>query len=270
MTRLDLDARGSARRRFVGLLPAAVCSWSASSWAKAPAPEASRAKDLRIGGNGTGTTVLRRLLEDWDWPGVRFAPNLGSSGGLKAMEAGAIDLAVSARRLKDDEIARGLIERELFRSPSAPAVHAGVQLRDVTVDQLAGFYAGDPAFWPDGLPVRLVLRPDRAAETQSLRALGPRMSAAVAKAKSRPGFFVATNANDALSAIERIPGSLGITSLAMNLAEQRNIHLLSLEGVPPTLEALRSGRYHFMRSIYLVTTGSADDRIAALMAALYD
>jgi phosphate transport system substrate-binding protein len=261
--RLALDARGFARRRLLGLMPAAACLWPGRPWANA-----TGAEQLRIGGNGTGTTVLRRLFDDW--PGVRFVPNLGSGGGLKALEAGAIDIAISARRLRESERSRGIIERELFRTPYAPAVHGAVTVRHLTLDQLTGFYAGSPAVWPDGAPVRLVLRPDHASETQALRALDDRLAAALGRAKARPGIFVATNANEAIAAIERIPGSLGITSLAMRMAEARDVHLLSLDGIEASLELLQAGRCPYYRTIHLMTRGAPDDRVAALTALFSD
>lgn len=261
--RLALDARGSARRRLCGLVSATACAWPGRPWAKAQ--EAGR---LRVGGNGTGTTVLHRMFDDW--PGVSFVPNLGSGGGLKALEAGAIDVAISARPLRESERSRGIVERELFRTPYAPAVHVAVPVRHLTLRQLTDFYAGDPGQWPDGTPVRLVLRPDHASETQALRELDGRLSAAVGRAKSRPGIFVATNANEAIAAIERIPGSLGITSLAMRMAESRNVHLLTLDGFEASLDLLQSGRCPYYRTIHLMTRVAPDDRVAALLARLFD
>jgi len=76
---------------------------------------------LRIGGTGAAVAVMTRL-------GAAFAayqpdlavevlPSLGSSGGIRALAGGAIDIAVSARALKPEEEAQGLQAVALLRTP---------------------------------------------------------------------------------------------------------------------------------------------------------
>src|SRR4051794_12481026 len=65
--------------------------------------EAEQSKPLRIGGTGMALATMRQigqaLTATYPAATVRVLPSLGTGGGLAAVAAGAIDLAVSARAL---------------------------------------------------------------------------------------------------------------------------------------------------------------------------
>lgn len=221
-----------------------------------------------LGGTGSGLVPLQRLAETAGLRALSVVPNLGTGGGLKALAAGAIDLAIAARRLSDEERAKGLIEREVFRTPVVWAVHEGVAQRHITLDELAALYAGRKPSWTAGLPVRLVLRPDSDSDTKFMKAIGPAMADAVTQALARPGVKVATTDSDATEAIERIEGALGVTTLGLVLAERRRLHVLELDGVAPRLETLATQRYPFAKTLTLVTRGSPSGPLADVVQAL--
>jgi phosphate transport system substrate-binding protein len=227
--------------------------------------QARQPGELLAGGTGAGLGPAQRLLEGM--PKLRVVPNLGTGGGLKAVAAGAIDLALSARKLNDAEKAQGLVEREFFSTPVVFAAHADVPLRRATVAELEALYAGRTARWSSGAPVRLVLRPETDSDSRFLATLGPAMAEALAAARARAGAHVATTDADATDALSRISGSLGVTTLGLVRAEGRALHVLELDGVKPDVPTLASKRYPHGKTIYWVTRGEPTADASAVLQA---
>ncbi|HSD59290.1 MAG TPA: substrate-binding domain-containing protein [Burkholderiales bacterium] len=215
---------------------------------------AGAADAIRVGGNGAGTMLLQRVVPEF----VRAHPeaqmnvigNLGSNGGLKALAAGALDVAVIAKPLGAEERSRGFVEIPLGRSPlvfASTKEHPGLTLKEV-----AAIFRGDVTTWPDGSLVRLVLRPKTDSETADLRAMSPEMDGAVSAAFGRPGTVLATTDPEAAEALEKVPGSLGTTSLGVIMMDSRGLRAIRLNGVEPSLKNLESGQYPYSRALYLV------------------
>jgi len=222
---------------------------------------------LFVGGTGAGTGPLQKVLEGQHR--LRFVPNLGSSGGLKSLAAGAIDIALAARSLSDAEKTQGLVERELFQTPVVFAVNADVPLQRVTLAELAALYAGRTVSWSNAAPVRLVLRPDTDSDSKFLKSMSPAMAEALALAQARAGATVATTDADATEALERIAGSLGLTTLGLVRAEGRRLQVLELDGVKPGVDTLLARRYLYGKAIFVVTRGAPSAELQAVFATAF-
>lgn len=245
---------------------AAAALLPALSHGQAPPPRPGG--ELLIGGTGAGLGPLQRVIDEQGLRGLRLVPSLGTNGGLRALAAGAIDMALSARRLADDERARGLVEQELFRTPVVWAVHDGVPLRNATLDELAALYAARTTAWANGTPVRLVLRPESDSDTALVKSTSPAMAEAVAAAQTRPGVHVGITDIDAIEALERIQGALGVSTLGLVRAQRRRVHVLSLAGITPGLDTLALGRYPLAKRVYLVSRGTPAGNLADAVQAL--
>ena len=95
-------------------------------------------------------------------PGVRVVipPSLGSTGAINTVIAGALDVGLSSRPLTEAEHGHGAVALEYGRTPLLLVTSyqaAGVNL---TLKQVASLYAGDITSFPDGTPIRLIMRPD--------------------------------------------------------------------------------------------------------------
>ncbi len=87
------------------------------------AASAAAAQAVRAGGTGAALGVVEAVAAAYAAsPGgqaIRVLPSLGSSGGLRALDAKAIDLALIARRLTPAETQAGLREAACLRTPYA-------------------------------------------------------------------------------------------------------------------------------------------------------
>lgn len=233
---------------------------------------AAEAASVRIGGTGSaiGTMKAAAAVYQQAHPGTEIVivPALGSGGGIKAVAAGALDIGLSGRPLKPDERAQNLSQIELARTPfvfASAKPHPGF-----TLHQIAQIYAGTLTSWPDGSPLRVILRPESDSETALLRAISPEMSAALSAAQARRGLHTAATDPDMADALEQIPGSIGSSTLALIVSERRRIKPLPLNHVSPGLETLAGGAYPYHKPLYLVTapavSAAARDFIAFLQS----
>ena len=215
------------------------------------------ADEIRIGGTGAGLGTMQALAEAFMKQNpdakVTVLPSLGTSGGIKAAIQGATDIAVAARPLKDDERKQGLVAFEYGRTPFVMAVASKTNASAITLAQLADIYAGKMNNWPDGTRIRIVLRPAGDAETDLIKSLSPEIRQALSEAEKRPGVIFAVTDQDAADSLEKIPGAIGPTSLALITYEKRGIKALKLGNVEPTLKNLAAGSYSYQKHLYLVT-----------------
>jgi phosphate transport system substrate-binding protein len=217
----------------------------------------AHAEEIKVGGTGAGLGIMRLLADafvktDPD-VSVTVLPSLGSSGGIKALAAGAIQLSVSSRDLKDAERQQGLTAVEFGRTPFVFAVSAENETSGITMSQLVDIYSGKTTRWPDGTRIRLVLRPVSEADSAMIRNMSPEMAQAKKQAQERPGMLFAITDQDNQDDIENIAGAIGGTSLGQIVAERRKLKALVLDGVQPTPQNLADGSYPHAKILFLVT-----------------
>lgn len=177
-------------------------------------------------------------------------PSLGSTGGIKAVIDGTLDMGISSRTLNDRE--QGAQAREFARTPFVFAVAINNPVSNITIGELADIYGDRTRTWPDNRPIRIVLRPSTEFDTSLLKSLSQDMDRAVTDALGRQGMIVAITDQDSAAAIEKIPGALGTTTLGQIISEKRRLKILSLNGVKPG-PSVSAAIYPYFKTYYLVT-----------------
>jgi phosphate transport system substrate-binding protein len=210
---------------------------------------------LRVGGTGAASAMLQRIgtafaAQDQDTR-LEVIPGLGSSGAIAAVADGALDFAVAGRALKTEELARSLIDVVLARTPfglaSSHPNPGNIASRDI-----AAFYLDQASAWPDGAPVRIVLRPRSEADTAKLGASFPGMVAAIEQLRLRAEIPIAVTDQDNVRVAENTEGSLIAVTLTQVVTEKPNLHFLTIDGVEPTLENFERGTYPFGKNFHFI------------------
>lgn len=237
------------------------------------AAPAIAADPVRINGSGSGLQMMKPLLEAYGKsdPEAQFEMDkpLGSSGAIKALLAGAVDIVVTSRGLKAEETKAGAILEKFGVTPLALVAHAGVGQSALTSQELVDIYAGKTQKWPDGKPIRLILRPVEDADSKILRQLSPAMDAAMTRAQGRPGMTIAVTDPEAVEAIAKTPGALGASGLTGVLVEKLPLQVLSLNGVQPSAESLAKDGYPFAKPLDIVTMRTLPEAARKFLAFLY-
>ena len=222
----------------------------------ANAADPARMETLTVGGTGSAMPLVGQFAQAYGSlePNVKVRvvdPPLGSNGAIRAVLAGAVDLAVLGKPLTEVEKAQGCQDWELGRTPFLVVTERKLPLPGFTVEQLAAIYSGKMTTWSDGSPIRLVVRNLFETDTLILRKMSPDMDRAVDVALARPGMLVAANDLENIDLLERTSDSLGTSNLALVQAQNRKLNALPIDGKEPTLAALRQGTYPYSKSIYL-------------------
>lgn len=230
------------------------------------APAVFAEETVRVSGTGGAIGGMKLLGEAFGkkHPGVKVnvLPSLGSTGGIKAVAAGKLDLAVSSRRIKDEEKVPGLVEELYVKTAFIFATSSSNRAKEIRLSEIQDIYAGKKTTWPGGDKIFLVIRPTTDAFTDFLKKLSPGMNDAVRLAEKRPGIFTGITDQDAADQIERTTGSFGVTSYSLVASENRKIKPLAVDGISPGGKNGVNDKYPYITTFYLVhmkdrTTGAA-------------
>lgn len=221
-------------------------------------PHARAGQDsLVLGGTGGDLATLRILGKAFasKHPGVtvKVLPSLGSGGGIKAVLAGAINLSISARPVKDKERAKGAKSSPYGVTALVLAVPSSAAYDKITSAEAVDLVAGNKKRWPDGTPVRIVMRPPNDSDYMLLAKGISGMDKALAAASKMKILPVTGSDQENAKTIEGLPGGLGYISLSLIKAEKRSLKPLILDNVMPSAATIKDGSYRLTKTFYLVT-----------------
>ena len=212
------------------------------------------AEPLRMGGTGSSVGLLGKVGAQFTatgGPGVVVISGLGSSGAIRALADGKLDVAVSAAPLKPAQKADGaeqvMVVRTGFVLATSHRDPKGLRVADLT-----RIFKADKPVWADGAPIRIILRPRSETDTQLLGNLAPGLHEAIEVLRKRTEVPVAATDQDNADMAQRINGSLTVTTLTQLKAEDRRLTLVALDGIEPTFANFESGQYRYAKKLYFV------------------
>jgi phosphate transport system substrate-binding protein len=218
-------------------------------------PGDARADILRTGGTGSASAMLRQIGKAFaaQAPGtsIEIVPALGSTGAISAVLDSALDFAVSARPLTPEETAKPLTQTVLARTVFGLA-SSYPNPGNIASSDVAGFFTSPTSAWPDGTPLRIILRPKSEFDSTLLAQAFPNMAGAIEQLRLRSEIPVAATDQDNVRMAERMPGSLVPTTLAQMQTEKPNLHFLTIDGVAPTLENFERAAYPYHKDFYFI------------------
>lgn len=238
------------------------------------APSDSLAGDkIRINGSGTGLEMMKPLIEEYGKinRSVSFEVEkpLGSSGAIKALLAGAVDIAVTSKPLEPEAISRGGKIRYFGKTPLAIVTEKNNPKKSISTKELEDIYSGMTKKWPNGDIVRPILRPNEDIDTKILKGLSPGMAEAVTKAYKRRGTIIAITDPESNEAVLKTIGSIGASGLTGVLVNKTPLNILALNGVVPSRKALADGSYPLAKDLHFIVTDKLPKAAAGLLDFIY-
>jgi len=214
-------------------------------------PSARAGEVVRVGGTGSASGALMALAKAYERQHpdqvIQVLPSIGSTGGIRAVADRKLDLGCTSRAMTKEEQASGLEEQALATTAFVFATAANTVAGPLTLKDIEAIYALRKATWKDGQPIRLVLRPKSDTAHAYLSGFTPGMKASLDLAHALPGVCVGITDQEALTQLERIPGSFGTGVLGLIVSEGRQVKALPVNGIQPT-----SPDYPFRLTLRLV------------------
>jgi phosphate transport system substrate-binding protein len=261
-------------RRSANILITVFCFMMLASYIPGFQTDAVAAQTtIRINGSGTGLDMMKPLIEAYlkSHPEVTFEMEkpLGSSGAIKALIAGVLDIAVTSKPLKKEEEAQGATVRKFGKTPLAIVAGKNVPVTNISTAELENIYSGRTRRWSNNEPIRVVLRPKEDIDTKILQRLSPGMDKAISISQSQQGMYVAVTDPESNQAVLKSDGSIGASGLASIMAGKIPLKVLSLDGVMPDTKSLSVGTYPLSKDLNFVTKGTLSDAAAKFLEFIY-
>ncbi|MBK8235987.1 MAG: substrate-binding domain-containing protein [Nannocystaceae bacterium] len=236
------------------------------------APERSHAPDdaLVLAGSGSNLPLTRALAAAYAGQGAPppvVHTSVGSSGGMRALGDGAVDVALVSRPLHPDEREHNAYV-PYARVPVYIGVHSSVPDVSLDADALLAVYDGSRVAWKDGSRVIVLQREPGDSSHAAIARRVPRFEEVNERAYQARRWRVIyddVGMNDALASTE---GSIGLLG-AGDIPEHLPIRALAYDNVRPTVENIELGAYPFHKDLAFVTRGEPDARAAAFFRFVY-
>jgi phosphate transport system substrate-binding protein len=189
-------------------------------------------------------------------PQVEIGKGLGTGARLQALAEGKIQIALASHGIKPEEVQKGNLKViEAAKGAIVFAVNASVPLTNITEAQVCDIYSGKIRSWqPLGgsdSPIAVLTRPPTEVDPEVIRAkvgcFKELKEIETAKVMGRGG--------DMAKGLADTPYAIGMTSMTVVEQSGGKVKALTLNGVAPTPEHVKSGRYFLTRDFFFVIKG---------------
>ena len=210
---------------------------------------------LVLAGCGSNVPALRLLAQAYREQHPNIVVQLqavGSTSGISMAAVGAVPVALASRELRDGELGLGLTIIPYARTPVVLAAHPTVADNDVSTRELLALYQGAHRQWRTGENVVLLTREEGDSAVQVFRRVLSEFGPAYLQGVRRGWGRVVYSEQQMHRALTNTPFALGLSDLGMLTVERPPLKFLTIDGLPPTLENLASGRYPFAKTLAFV------------------
>ncbi len=189
-------------------------------------------------------------------PQVEIGNGLGTGARLRALAEDKIQIALASHGIKPEDVQKGNLKViEVAKGAIVFAVNASVPITDITKAQACDIYSGKVRNWQSlGGPnsaIIVLTRPPAEVDPEVIRA----KVGCFKELKEMQTAKVMARGGDMAKGLTDTAHAIGMTS--MTVAEQSGgkVKALTVNGVAPTSENVKSGRYFLTRDFLFVTKG---------------
>ena len=189
-------------------------------------------------------------------PQIETGKGLGTGARLQALAEGKIQIALASHGLKSEDIQKGNLRViEVAKGAIVFAVNAGVPITNITEAQVCDVYSGKSRSWqPLGGPdsaIAVLTRPPTEVDPEVIRA----KVSCFKELKEAETVKVMARGADMAKGLADTPHAIGMTSMTVVEQSGGKVKALTLNGIAPTPEHVKSGRYFLTRDFFFVIKG---------------
>jgi phosphate transport system substrate-binding protein len=211
---------------------------------------------LRISGGTAHIPVMKVAAQKI----MTFNPDIqitiaggGSGAGIKQVGEGLVDIGNSGRQATQGEVSKYGLKMYKWAIDGVAAVnHPDNKVKALSTEQLQGIFSGEIVSWKavggEDHPINVYTR-DAASGTRSVF-----WKKALKKADITARANVVVSNGAMKTAVNKDPYSIGYVSVGFIDA---GVAPLTLDGITPTMETVKSGQYKVARGLFSNTKGEA-------------
>ncbi|MBI5076368.1 MAG: substrate-binding domain-containing protein [Nitrospirae bacterium] len=181
--------------------------------------------------------------------------SLESKGGIMSAADGKVAIGMASRPLKDEEKKLGISAVEIARVANVLGVNKSISLADITSENVCKIYSGRAVKWSEvggpAEPIMALTRQDADATKEVVR-----KHIACFRDLKEPASVVMVSTHAEMNKIlSTRPFTIGFTDTMAVEDSAGAIVSLKLDGVAPTSENVRNGKYKMIKNMNLVVKG---------------
>jgi phosphate transport system substrate-binding protein len=191
--------------------------------------------------------------------------SIETKGGIMSAAEGRVDIGMAARHLKDDEKKLGINATEIARVANVIGVNKSVTVTEITSENLCKIYSGAITKWSDlkgsAEPILALTRPDADATMDVIR-----KNIACFKDLKQPQSVAMVPTHPEMTKIlSNRPHTIGFTDTIAIDDAGGAIIALKLDGVAPTAENVKNGKYKLIKNMNLIVKGTPNPNVKAFI-----
>ena len=242
--------------------------------AAAPAAPAQAAHTITINGSTTVLPLMQKAGEAFmaSHPDISLVISGGGSGnGIKALNDGLCDIAMSSRDMKDNEKAQGAAKGvHAVRVPVAldalvPVVHPDNKVQEVSAAVLRDIYNGKITNWKDAggadAPIVVVSRDSSSGTFETWNEL------IMHKERVMPAALLQASNGAVVQAVSKNKNAIGYIGFGY---VNNHLKALRVDGKTASVQSAADGSWPIARELYLFLNGDAKGDIKTLMDFMLD
>jgi phosphate transport system substrate-binding protein len=243
----------------------------------APSPAASQ-EEIRYSGSSTiGQSILqlggaRRAFESKGGAKFGLLEVPGSGKGVEALLADKANVAGVSRPLKADEKARGVVGTVIGFDAVAVFVNVDNPVKNLTRQQLKGIFTGTIKNWKEVGGRDLPIAPNTEIQGAKRATMEMFNELVMDKAPYGAGMKEIDLPKDQIADVARNPAAIGTPSLGLLSAIapdlRSKVKAIAVDGVEPSDDNVRSGKYPASRPLNLATKGPPAGAVATFVSFL--
>lgn len=186
-------------------------------------------------------------------PRIEVGQGLGTAARLRALDEGKVHVVLASHGIKADDVRKGNLRViEVAKGAVVFAVNSSVPLSAIAAPQVCEIYSGRATSWTSaGLadhPIAAFTRPASEVDPEVIRA----KIACFKDLKEPESVKVMARGGDMARALADTPRAIGMTSMTVVEQSGGKVNALALDGVAPTPDNVKSGRYPLTRDFMFV------------------
>jgi len=193
--------------------------------------------------------------------------NMSTTGGIEGVNTGRLTIGLISRQLKDSEKSK-LVYRALTRSMAGVVIHKSLPVNSLSDAQLCDIFAGKIKSWKEvgGSQGKITVL-KRTSDDNNTETFRKHMDC-FKDLSITPDALPLVRGTELLEALDKRPGTIGITNLGSTFNSLKNIKALTVNGVAPAIENVRSEKYKFYHEQGAITLGEPQGLVKRFLAYL--